>query len=326
MKIVIPNDYQDMVDQLPCFSLIRHHDVVRYRIPARDENELAERLKDADVVVVIRERIELTRALLERLPKLKLIALIGRTSQYIDVAAATELGIPIATGQSNSPVAPAELTLALIVASRRNIALEAERMKRGEWPCTLSHRIRGSTLGIFGLGAIGALVAEGGKGLGMNVLVWGQESSLKKAVAAGYEVAKSKADLFERSDVLSLSVRLRKETRGIVGPEDFARMKPTSLFVNIARAELVQPSALLEALKKGRPGYAAVDVYEEEPIVDGNHPFLTMPNVLCTPHLGWAEWDNFELYFRETFEQIVKFEKGEPLRLGNPTVKARAKA
>jgi D-3-phosphoglycerate dehydrogenase / 2-oxoglutarate reductase len=326
MKIVIPNDYQDMVDRLPCFSLIRHHDVVRYRTPARDENELAERLADADVVVVIRERIELTRSLLERLPKLKLIALVGRTSQALDMAAATELGIPVSTGVSNSPVAPAELTLALIVASRRNIALEAERMRHGEWPCTLSHRLRGSTLGIFGLGAIGALVAEGGKGLGMNVLVWGQENSLKKAAAAGYEAAKSKAELFDRSDVLSLSVRLRKETHGIVGPDDLARMKPTSLFVNVARAELVQPGALLDALNKGRPGYAAVDVYEEEPVVDGNHPFLKMPNVLCTPHLGWAEWDNFELYFRECFEQIVKFETGEQLRLGNPAVKPRSKA
>jgi D-3-phosphoglycerate dehydrogenase len=160
----------------------------------------------------------------------------------------------------------------------------------------------------------------------MNVLVWGQKGSLEKAAAAGYEAAKSKADLFERSDVLSLSVRLRPETHGIVGPDDLARMKPTALFVNVARAELVAPGALLDALKKGRPGYAAVDVYEDEPVTGGNHPFLKMDNVLCTPHLGWAEWDNFELYFRECFEQIVKFEKGEALRLGNPTVKARAKA
>lgn len=324
MKIVIPNDYQDMVDQLACYSLIRHHEIVRYREPARDLDQLVERLSDADVVVSIRERVEFSRALLERLPKLKLIALVGRSSQALDLDAATELGIPVATGASNSPVAPAELTLALILASRRNVALEAERMKRGEWPCTLSHRLRGSTLGIFGLGAIGELVAEGGRGLGMHVLVWGQEASLAKAAAAGYEAAKSKADLFERSDVLSLSVRLRKETRGIVGPDDLARMKPTALFVNVARAELVQPGALLEALRKGRPGYAAVDVYEQEPIMGGDHPFLKMPNVLCTPHLGWAEWDNFELYFREAFEQIVKFEKGEPLRLGNPTVKPRA--
>ena len=169
------------------------------------------------MVVSIRERVEFSRALLQRLPKLKLIALVGRNSHMLDFSAATDLGIPVSTGVSNSPVAPAELTLALIVASRRNIALEAERMKRGEWPCTLSHRLRGSTLGIFGLGAIGALVAEGGRGLGMKVLVWGQKHSLEKAAAAGYEAANSKADLFERSDVLSISVRLRPETSGLVG-------------------------------------------------------------------------------------------------------------
>jgi D-3-phosphoglycerate dehydrogenase len=324
VRIVIPDDYQDAVHKLSAFSLISHHDVVRYREPARDLDHLVERLADADVVVSIRERVEFSRALLTRLPKLKLIALVGRGSHMLDFNAATDLGIPVSTGVSNSPVAPAELTLALIVASRRNIALEAERMKRGEWPCTLSHRLRGSTLGIFGLGHIGALVAEGGKGLGMKVLVFGQKNSLEKAAAAGYEAAGSKAELFERSDVLSISVRLRPETRGIVGPDDLARMKPTALFVNVARAELVQPGALLDALKKGPPGYAAVDVYEQEPVVAGNHPFLSMPNVLCTPHLGWAEWDNFELYFRECFEQIVKFERGEPLRLGNPTVKPRS--
>jgi D-3-phosphoglycerate dehydrogenase len=324
MKIVIPDDYQDMVDQLECFSLIRHHDVTRYREPARDLDQLVERLRDADVVVSIRERVEFSRALLERLPKLKLIALVGRNSQMIDFPACTALGIPVATGQSNSPVAPAELTLALIVASRRNVALEAERMRRGDWPCTLSHRLRDSTLGIFGLGHIGQLVAEGGRGLGMNVLVWGQKSSLEKAAAAGYAVASSKNDLFERSDVLSLHVRLTRETTGIVGADDLGRMRPTALIVNTARAEIIQPGAFLAALRKGRPGYAAVDVYEQEPIVNGDHPFLSMPNVLCTPHLGWAEWQNFELYFRETFEQIVAFEKGEPLRLKNPDVRPRS--
>ncbi len=324
MKIVIPDDYQDMVDQLSCYALIRHHDVTRYRTPAHDLGQLVERLRDADVVVSIRERVHFSRALLERLPKLKLLALVGRNSQMIDFKACTDLGIPVSTGKSNSPVAPAELTLALIVASRRNIALEAERMRRGDWPCTLSHRIRGSTLGIFGLGHIGQLVAEGGRGLGMNVLAFGQNNSLEKAAQLGFEAAKSKEELFERSDVLSLSVRLTPATRGIVGPTDLARMKPTSLLVNVARAELIQPGALVEALQKGRPGYAAVDVYEQEPVVGGNHPLLKMPNVLCTPHLGWAEWDNFELYFRECFEQIVAFEKGEPMRLANPDVKRRA--
>jgi len=323
MKIVIPDDYQNLVDQLPSYKLIAHHDVTRYREPARDLDQLVERLKDAEVVVSIRERVEFSRALLERLPKLKLIALVGRNSHMIDFPACTELGIPVATGMSNSPTAPAELTVALIVAARRNVALEAERMKKGEWPCTLSHRLRGSTLGIYGLGHIGQLVAEAGKGMGMNILVLGQKTSAEKAKELGYEVAASKADFFERSDVLSLHVRLRPDTTGIVGPEDLARMKPTALLVNTGRAELIQPGALLEALKKGRPGYAAVDVYEKEPIVNGDHPFLKMPNVLCTPHLGWAEWDNFELYFREMFEQIVAYEKGEPLRLANPQVKPR---
>src|SRR5260370_37988752 len=218
MKIVIPDDYQDMVDQLECFSLIRHHDVTRYREPARDLAQLVERLRDADVVVSIRERVELSRALLEKLPKLKLIALVGRNSKAIDFAACTELGIPVATGKSNSPVAPAELTMALIVASRRNVALEAERMRRGDWPCTLSHRLRGSTLGIFGLGAIGRLVAAAGHGLGMKVLVWGQQGSAERATAAGYEVAAGKEVLFARSDVLSLHVRLKPDTIGILCP------------------------------------------------------------------------------------------------------------
>lgn len=323
MKIAIPDDYQNMVDQLECFGLIRHHDVTRYREPARDLDQLVERLGDADIVVSIRERVEFSRALLERLPRLKLIALVGRNSQMIDFPACTALGIPVATGKSNSPEAPAELTVALMVASRRNIALEAERMKRGDWPCTLSHRLRGSTLGIYGLGFIGQLVAAAGVGLGMNILVLGQRASADKAATLGYAVAASKADLFERSDVLSLHVRLRPDTKSIVGPDDLARMKPTALIVNTGRAELIAPGTLLEALRKGRPGYAAVDVYEQEPITGGDHPFLKMPNVLCTPHLGWAEWDNFELYFREIFEQIVAFEKGQPLRLANPQVKPR---
>ena len=189
-------------------------------------------------------------------------------------------------------------------------------MRRGEWPVTLSHRLSGSTLGIFGLGSIGSIVARAGAGMGMKVLAWGQQASAAKAKAAGYDFAAGKADLFERSDVLSLHVRLRPDTNGIVGPDDLARMKPTALLVNSSRAELIKRGALLEALQAGRPGYAAVDVYEEEPITGGNHPFLSMPNVLCTPHLGWAEWDNFELYFRECFEQIVAYSKGTAMRLG----------
>jgi D-3-phosphoglycerate dehydrogenase / 2-oxoglutarate reductase len=323
MKIVIPDDYQDMVHRLPSFARIAGHEVVRYREPARDLDHLVERLRDADVVVAIRERVAFSRALLERLPRLKLIALVGRNSGAIDFAACTELGIPVATGRSNSPVAPAELTVALILASRRNVAFEAERMKRGDWPCTLSHRLRGSTLGIFGFGTIGALVAEAGRGLGMNVLAFGQQGSAERARAAGYAVAAGKAELFARSDVLSLHVRLKPETRGIVAAADLARMKPTALIVNTARAELIAPGALVAALAGGRPGFAAVDVYDAEPVTGGDHPLLRMPNALCLPHLGWAEWDNFDLYFGEAFEQIEAYESGAPLRLANPAVKPR---
>lgn len=320
MKIVIPDDYQDMVDQLACFSLIRHHDVTRYRQPARDFDHLVERLGDAEVIVAIRERVTFDRALISRLPKLKLIALVGRGAATIDYAACSAHGVMVSTGTSNSPHAPAELTIALMLASRRNVALEAERMKRGEWPCTLSHRLRESTLAILGLGNIGALVAEAGRGLGMNVLVWGRENSQARARAAGYAVAESKADLFQRADVLSLNLRLSPDTRGAVGADDLARMKPSALLVNVARAELIQPGALVQALRLGRPGYAAVDVYEQEPIIGGHHPLLALPNALCLPHLGWAEWENFELYFGEAFEQIVAYERREPLRLANPDV------
>lgn len=306
MRIAIPDDYQDIVHRLRCFALLEGHEVVRFREPARDLEQLVERLRDAEVVVAIRERVAFPRVLLERLPKLRLLALVGRRSSVIDFGACKELGIEVAHGSSASAASPAELTVALILAARRNIVIEAERMKRGECPCTLSHRLRGSTLGIFGLGTIGALVAAAGVGLGMRVLVWGREASFAKAREEGYAAAESKARLFEESDVLSLHMRLSAETRGIVGPEDLARMKPTALFVNTARAQLVQPGALLAALQAGKPGFAALDVYEHEP-VPPDHPLLKMPNVLCTPHLGWAEHENFELYFGETFEQIARY-------------------
>jgi D-3-phosphoglycerate dehydrogenase / 2-oxoglutarate reductase len=315
MKIVIPDDYQDMVHHLSCFAMLAGHEVARYREPAADLDALVERLHPAEVVVAIRERVTFSRALIERLPNLKLIALVGRAATTIDYQACKDHAVMVSTGTSNSPVAPAELTVALIVASRRNIALEAERMRRGEWPSTLSHRLAGSTLGIFGLGAIGSIVAAAGAGMGMRVLAWGQDASAARAKASGYDFAASKRELFERADVLSLHVRLRADTRGIVGPDDLARMKPTALLVNTSRAELIQPDALLSGLRAGRPGYAAVDVYEQEPVTRGNHPFLSMPNVLCTPHLGWAEWDNYELYFRECFEQICAYATQAPMRL-----------
>jgi len=305
---VIPDDYQDIVHRLKCFELLRGHEVTRFREPAASQDELVQRLREADCVVAVRERVAFPRALLEQLPKLKLLALVGRHSSVIDFGACKDLGIEVVHGTSASPASPAELTLALMLASRRNIAFESERMKRGQRPATLAHRLRGSTLGVFGLGTIGSLVAEAGAGLGMRILVFGRKNSLEKARQAGYEAAASKAQLFEEADVLTLQMRLTADTRGSVTREDLGRMKPTALFVNTARAELVQPGALLESLNNGRPGYAALDVYEEEP-VPPEHPLLAMPNVLCTPHLGWAEHDNFELYFGECFEQIAAWAK-----------------
>jgi D-3-phosphoglycerate dehydrogenase / 2-oxoglutarate reductase len=317
MNIVIPDEYQAVIERLPCYAMLDGHDVTTFREPAKSFEELVARLSPADVIVAIRERVNFNRALIERLPNLKLIALVGRNATTIDYAACSEHGIMVSRGKSNAPTSPAELTVALMMASRRNIVVEAERMRRGEWPYTLSHRLRGSTLGIFGLGNIGSLVAQAGAGLGMRVLVWGQETSARRAKEAGYDVAASKAALFEESDVLSLHVRARGDTSGIVGPDDLARMKPTALLINTSRAGLIQPGALLAALRAGRPGYAAVDVYEEEPIMNGDHPFLSMPNVVCTPHLGWAEWENFDLYFSEAFDQIVAFAAGQPMRLAN---------
>ncbi len=315
MKIVIPDDYQNIVDRLDSYRLIAHHDVVRYREPARDFERLVERLEPAEIVVAIRERVVFSRRLLERLPNLKLIALVGRNAQTIDFEACAALGVPVTRGESNAPEAPAELTIALILAARRNVALEAARARNGVWPTTLSHRLRGSTLGVFGLGSIGRLVAQAGQGLGMNVLAWGRAPSRERAAAAGYAFARDKQDLFERADVLSLHARLAPGSPPLVEAQDLAQMKPTALLVNTARAELIAPGALLAALRRGRPGYAALDVDEGEPIVGSDNPLLRMDNVLCTPHLGWAEWTNFELYFREAFEQIVRFERGEPLRL-----------
>ena len=297
--------------RLRCYELLRGHDVIRFKEPARTLDELAERLRGAQVVVAIRERVAFPRALLERLaPQLKLISLVGRHSAVIDFEACKALGIRVAHGSAASPVAPAELTVALILASRRNVVLEAGRMQRGELPATMSHRLRGGTLGIYGLGTIGALVAPLGPALGMRVLVWGRAKSLDAARQAGYDVAASKAELFAQSDVLSLHLRLNAETRGAVTAEDLARMKPTALFVNTARAELVRPGALLGALKLGRPGFAALDVYEEEPLPK-EHPLLQLPNVLCTPHAGWAEFETFETYFGEALENVARYARGE---------------
>ncbi len=323
MRIAIPDDYQNLVHTLRCYALLAGHEVMRYREPAADLADFARRLQSAEAIVPIRERSRFPRELIERLPNLKVISQTGRSTGHIDVEACTERGIVVTAGTHASPIAPAEMTWALILASRRHIPQEIDRMKRGEWPCTLSHRLSGSTLGIYGLGMIGSLVARIGAAFGMKVLVLGQDRSAQRARDAGYEVAADKAELFERSDVLCLLMRLSNQTRGTVTRDDLARMKPTALLVNTARAELIQEGALVEALRAGRPGFAAVDVYEREPIIGGNHPLLAMPNVLCSHHIAWAEHDTFELYFGEAFENLVAFANGAPRSVVNPQALAK---
>jgi D-3-phosphoglycerate dehydrogenase len=320
VHIVIADDYQNCVKDLKCFSTLQGNEITVCVEPTKDKAELIRCFINADIIVVVRERITIDEELLKSLPKLKLVALVGRNSKFIDYAACTKYGVAVTHGEASSHLAPAECALALMLAARRNIVLEAARMKAGLFPITLSHRLNGSTLGIYGLGEIGEVVAKAAQGLGMHILVWGREGSFDRAKKLGFEVAKSREDFFSRSDVISIHLRYNKDTFGMVKLADLMMMKPTALLVNTARAELIESGALEKALESGRPGYAAVDVYENEPILNGDHPLLKMDNVVCLPHLGWADHDTFELYFGEAFDQVDRFLKGQPLRLVNKDV------
>lgn len=305
MRIVIPDDYHDAVRSLDSFAKLAGHDVTIYTDTVKDVDALAERFADADALVLIRERTAITDELLAKLPKLKLIAQTGKGTAHIDMDACTRRGVEVAAG-TGSPYAPAELTWALVLAAMRRICSEAASLRAGSWQQSLGTTVRGRTLGIFGYGKIGSLVAGYGQAFGMDVLAWGRETSLTRAANAGFRTASSKEELFETSDVLSLHLRLTKETRGIVTAPDLARMKPASLLVNTSRAELIESNALVDALRNGRPGFAAVDVYEEEPIANANHPLLALDNALCTPHLGYVERDSYELYLGQAFNAIVE--------------------
>lgn len=326
MIIAIPDDYHGVVSQLDCLKKLSGHDVRIFRDVAPSTETLVANLRAADIVVPVRERTRYTRELIGRLPGLRLFSQTGRSTRHIDVAACTERGIAIAAGTNASPYTVSEHTWALILASLRRIPQEAAMMKRGELRQSFSATLHGRVLGVFGLGKIGKLVAATGASFGMRVLAWGQEASRAAARTAGYAVASSKQELFEQSDVLCLLARLDKGTRGIVTADDLGRMKPTALLVNTARAELVERGALVAALKQGRPGLAAVDVYENEPVVRGEHPLLRLDNALCTPHTAWLEPDTYELYFGEAFDNINAFLAGNPRNIVNPEALARQKA
>ena len=318
MIIAIPDDYHGLVARLDCYSRLAPHEVRIFRDAAPPPDRLAANLADADIIVPIRERTTYTRELIAKLPRLKLISQTGRSTRHIDVAACNERGIAIATGTHASPYTVAEHTWALILASLRRLPEETALMKRGAWRTSFSTGLRGKTLGVFGLGKIGAPVAATGASFGMKVLVWGQSASLAGARKAGYAAAGSKEELFEQSDVLVLLVRMAPETRGIVTAADLARMKPSALFVNTARADLIEPGALVEALKRGRPGFAAVDVYENEPVLNGEHPLLKLDNAICTPHSAWIEPGTYELYFGEAVDNLLAFIAGRPANIVNP--------
>lgn len=336
MNIVILDDYQDVVRKLRCAEKLEPYSTKVFTNTVKGVGQLSVRLRDADVLVLVRERTQVTRQLIEKLPRLKLIAQTGRVGTHLDVAACTERGIAIAEGVG-SPVSTAELTWALIMAAMRRIPQYAANLKHGAWQQSglkssampvnfgLGMALNGKTLGLWGYGRIGTLVAGYGRAFGMQVMVWGSETSRARALADGFVAASSKEAFFESADVLSLHLRLSNSSAGCVTLEDLSRMKPSSLLVNTSRAELIAPEALVTGLNLGRPGMAAVDVFESEPIQQG-HALLRLENCICTPHIGYVEQDNYESYFSSAFDNVVNYIKGTPTHIVNPEVlQARSK-
>jgi len=324
VKVSILDDYFDTVRTLDCFRKLAGHDVTIWNDHVQDVDSLVERLRDAEVLVPIRERTQIRTPLLERLPKLKLIS---QRSVYphIDIETCTKLGIVVSSGQhADTPsYATAELTWGLVLAAARMIPQQVASLKNGNWQFGVGQTIRGKTLGIYGYGRIGAVVAGYGKAFGMKVLVWAREPALAKARADGFETAATRSAFFEQSDVISLHMRLVDATRGIVKADDLARMKPSAILVNTSRAPLIEPNALVNALRAGRPGFAAVDVFEKEPLRDVSDPLLTMDNVIATPHIGYVSRDEYELQFTDIFDQIVAYAAGNPANVVNPDVMSR---
>jgi D-3-phosphoglycerate dehydrogenase len=323
MKISILDDYFDTVRTLACFAKLKGHDVTVFNDHVQDTDALAARLKDTEALVLIRERTKIRAPLLERLPKLKLIS---QRSVYphIDIADCTRLGIVVSSSQhADTPsYATAEFTWGLVLAAMRQIPQQMQSLKAGNWQLGVGHSVRDKTLGIYGFGRIGAVVAGYGKAFGMKVLIWAREASRQRARAEGWETAPSKEAFFAQCDIISLHMRLVDATRHIVTADDLARMKPSALLVNTSRAPLIAPGALVAALDAGRPGWAAVDVYEEEPMRDTRHPLLNMPNVVATPHLGYVTHEEYETQFVDIFDQILAYCAGKPINVVNQQVLA----
>lgn len=328
MNIVILDDYQDAVRKLDCAAKLEAYQAKVYTNTVKGIGQLSVRLKDADVIVLVSDRTQITRQLIDKLPKLKLISQTGRVGKHLDIQACTERGIAVAEG-ANSPVAPAELTWALIMAAMRRLPQYIGNLKHGVWQQSglktggmpanfgLGCNLHGKTLGIWGFGNIGQLVAGYGKAFGMQVVIWGSESSQEKARLQGYAVASNREAFFAESDVLTLHIKLTDATRHMVTTADLTLMKTTALLVNTSHAELIETDALIGGLNRGRPGMAAVDVFETEPILQG-HALLRLENCVCTPHIGYVELANYEQIFGAAFDNIISFIKGTPTNIINP--------
>ncbi|MBN8684810.1 MAG: D-2-hydroxyacid dehydrogenase family protein [Chitinophagales bacterium] len=318
-KIAILDDYQHVIKTLRCFDMLKERNVVVHHQSEKDPQVLAGLLQDVEILVLTRERTIIGEALLSQLPRLKLISQTGKISNHLDLAACTRYKVAVAEG-IGSPIAPAELSWALLMNTVRQIPQAIAAMKQGQWQTNIGGAIHGKTIGIWGYGKIGQRMAQYARVFGAKVLVWGSENARNKAIADGFESAPDKTSFFQTADIITLHLRLNAATTGIVKAADLQAMKPDSVLINTARAELIEQGALLAGLKAGRPAFAGLDVYEEEPVYDKAHPLLQMSNVVCTPHLGYVERQGYELYFGKAFENVLAYLEGRPKNIANPEV------
>lgn len=319
MKTAILDDYQNIINKLDCYSLLDGLDVLILNETEKNIDKLSESLKDVEILVLTRERTIINEDLLSKLPKLKLISQTGKISNHLDLKACTRHKVAVAEG-IGSPIAPSELAWALIMNSTRQIPRAIEGMKNGKWQVNIGSTIYGKTLGIWGYGKIGRRIASYAKVFGAKVMIWGSEKSRENAVNDGFEMAETKEYFFKNADIISLHLRLNENTSGMIKETDLNLMKPSSILINTSRAELIEEGALLKCLKKGRPGFAGIDVYEDEPIYDVNYELLKMSNVVCTPHIGYVERNSYEIYFGKAFENVVNFITRNPTNIVNPEI------
>lgn len=322
MKIAVLHDYANVFRETRAYPRLHDHEVTIHTQAYTEPERVVEQAAGCEALLLTQQRVPLRRQIVEQLPDLRFISQTGRNTYHLDLEACTRRGIVVSAGGSSGGGSPysttAELTWGLILASLRHLPYEVERLKQGHWHTTVGTRLFGRTLGVYAFGHIGAAVARVGKAFGMHVICWGREGSTTRAKAEGFDIAASREAFFESSDIISLHLPSNAETRGIITADDLARMKPTALLVNTSRAPIVAEGALVDALRKGRPGFAAVDVYEEEPVVGATHPLLQMPNALCTPHLGYAERGSYETLYNVAVDQLLAFAEGQPINVANP--------